>query len=384
MPVCDKNATFALPFCYSLKLEIMNTTKEVVRIRYKEVSGGRKSIYLDIYINGKRSYEFLRLYLLPDTTRANKEKNRETMRLANAVKAKRIVEVQNGRFGFSSKDDSLTLVSAFESMMQGKTKSIRIWKGALLQIKAFEGRKQTKIVNISVAWLNAFKTHLRTVKSKATGKALSKNTQNNYFAKVMAVLAKAESDGVMEKNPGRQVKGIGNAESERMFLTIDEVKLLSKTPCIRDDIKRAFLFSCLTGLRRSDVSQLEWSDVDDTESGCMIVFRQQKTKELEYMYISEQARQLMGERGSGKVFSLLVVSNTNNVLEKWVKSAGIDKHITFHCARHTFATMMLTLGTDIYTTSKLLGHRSVSTTQIYARIVDEKKREAVDRIPDIL
>lgn len=134
------------------------------------------------------------------------------------------------------------------------------------------------------------------------------------------------------------------------------------------------------------ILKLRWADVEDSDNGCLLRFRQQKTKEQEYMYISEQARQLLGERNEkgGELFRLPTGWHTNNVINQWVKDAGIDKHITFHCARHTFATMMLTLGTDLYTTSKLLGHRSISTTQIYARIVDEKKREAVERIPDIL
>lgn len=369
----------------------MKNDKEVVRLRQKAVSEGRKSLYLDIYVKGTRRYEFLRLYLLPDTSRANKEKNRETMRLANAVKAKRIVEIQNGRFGFSQLGDDITLFTAFEKMLEDRKKngspgSIRIWKGALLQIRAFERRKNLLLTEITSTWLNSLKTHLRSVKSDVTGKALSKNTQNAYFAKVVSVLNKAERDGLITNNPAKAVKSVGNEESERMWLTIDEVRTLSQTPCSNASVRRAFLFSCLTGLRRSDVLKLRWADVEDSESGCLLRFRQQKTKEQEYMYISEQARQLLGERNEkgGELFRLPTGWHTNNVISQWVKDAGIDKHITFHCARHTFATMMLTLGTDLYTTSKLLGHRSISTTQIYARIVDEKKREAVERIPDIL
>ena len=390
--VCGENVTFVSLFCYSLNTHTkMKNDKEVVRLRQKAVSEGRKSLYLDIYVKGTRRYEFLRLYLLPDTSRANKEKNRETMRLANAVKAKRIVEIQNGRFGFSQSGGDITLFTAFEKMLEERKKngspgSIRIWKGALLQIKAFERRKNILLTEITPTWLNALKTHLKSVKSGVTGKTLSKNTQNAYFAKVVSVLNKAERDGLITNNPAKAVKSVGNEESERMWLTIDEVRKLSQTPCSNASVRRAFLFSCLTGLRRSDVLKLRWADVEDSESGCLLRFRQQKTKEQEYMYISEQARQLLGERNEkgGELFRLPTGWHTNNVISQWVKDAGIDKHITFHCARHTFATMMLTLGTDLYTTSKLLGHRSISTTQIYARIVDKKKREAVERIPDIL
>ena len=118
-----------------------------------------------------------------------------------------------------------------------------------------------------------------------------------------------------------------------------------------------------------------------------IIFRQKKTKEIEYLDISPQARLLMGERKGclDKVFTKFQCdSRTNKSIQKWVESVGIDKKITFHCARHTFAVMMLTIGVDIYTTSKLLGHRELSTTQIYAKIVDKKKQEAVTKIPIVI
>ena len=68
------------------------------------------------------------------------------------------------------------------------------------------------------------------------------------------------------------------------------------------------------------------------------------------------------------------------VVKDWAKAAGIEKYVTFHTARHSFATMMLTLGADIYTTSKLLGHSKIQTTEIYAKIIDKKKDEAMGLI----
>ena len=367
----------------------MKTNKEPVRIRYKLISGGRKSIYLDIYANGVRRYEFLKLYLLPDT-RANKQKNDETMRLANAVKAKRVVELQNGRFGFESTAPKISFFTYFQKVMQDRCKkneksSERIWKGALMQIRRFERRKAITLAEITPTWLSAFKTHLKAVISEVTGEHLSRNTQSAYYSKLVAVLNSAEREELININPVRKVVNVRKEQTERTFLTIDEVRKLSQTSCENNAVRKAFLFSCLTGLRRSDVEKLKWSDVDDTDNGCMIVFRQKKTKELEYMFISAQARKLMGERGADNavIFPLPALSNVNKHLSRWAKDAGIKKHITFHCARHTFATMMLTLGNDIYTTSKLLGHRSIMTTQIYAKIVDEKKKKAVESIPDI-
>ena len=84
------------------------------------------------------------------------------------------------------------------------------------------------------------------------------------------------------------------------------------------------------------------------------------------------------------IFKLPTSDATINYhIKKWVKNGHIDKAISFHCSRHTFATMMLTLGADLYTTSKLLGHANVTTTQIYSKIIDKKKTEAVSLVDEL-
>jgi integrase len=172
-----------------------------------------------------------------------------------------------------------------------------------------------------------------------------------------------------------------------MYLTIDEVKLLAATDCDYPAVKTAFLFSCLTGLRRSDILNLRWGDVHQQGEFTRIIFRQKKTSGQEYLDISPQAVELMGERktASEHVFAWFMTPDaTNHALAVWCAKAGINKKISFHCGRHTFAVMMLDLGTDIYTTSKLLGHRDLSTTQIYAKVLDKNKQQAVANIPRLI
>jgi Site-specific recombinase XerD len=118
-----------------------------------------------------------------------------------------------------------------------------------------------------------------------------------------------------------------------------------------------------------------------------LVIRQQKTKEVEYVYLTEKALELLGEPGKRNeyIFSIRRYDATiNRIIGNWVKQAGITKKITFHSARHTFAVIQLTLGTDIYTVSKLLGHKKLETTQIYAKIIDQKKREAIEKMSVVL
>jgi integrase len=125
-------------------------------------------------------------------------------------------------------------------------------------------------------------------------------------------------------------------------------------------LKKAAIFSALTGLRFSDIQTLTWGNLHYSKAeGYHIQFRQQKTQGAEILPIPEEAVQLFGERGnsSAKVFADLKYSAYHNMLLRdWLKAAGINKYITFHCFRHTYATLQLSLCTDIYTVSKMLGH----------------------------
>ena len=112
-----------------------------------------------------------------------------------------------------------------------------------------------------------------------------------------------------------------------------------------------------------------------------MIKRMQKTQRIITYSLSKEAVSWLPERTGELVFDKLVCApNLNAQIKKWAELCGITKNVSFHTARHTFATMMLTLGADIYTTSKLLGHSRISTTEIYAKIIDKKKDEAVGLI----
>nr|WP_262494703.1 site-specific integrase [Flavobacterium davisii] len=192
---------------------------------------------------------------------------------------------------------------------------------------------------------------------------------------------------MIAENPINRVKGIKEKESNRQYLTLDELQKLVKTDCDYPIMKDAFIFSSLTGLRFSDIKLLKWKNITyDSQNGYIIKFTQQKTKGVENLPISEQAIRIIGERKHDDefVFSNLIYSAYHNkILHRWIEKAGIDKHITFHCGRHSFATLQLTMNTDIYTVSKLLGHRHLKTTEIYAKVIDKKKINAVANMPDL-
>jgi len=147
-------------------------------------------------------------------------------------------------------------------------------------------------------------------------------------------------------------------------------------------VKRAGLFSALTGLRYCDIEHLKWCDIQGTSGNCYLLYKQNKTGKAEYYPVSDDTLSLLGLRGEDdvKIFEGLRYDLVVKYLPEWLKNAGIKKHFTFHGFRHTFATLQLTSGTDIYTVSKLLGHKDVKTTEVYVRIVDELTKEASEKI----
>lgn len=385
---------FVVILLLEIDIYIMTTSKskDPIKLRQRKTKSGLTSLYLDIYMNGRRQYEYLKLYLIPEKSRSDKEKNRDILRLAEDVRAKRLVELRNNEFGFTQKQNGIALFYPFLDKIISTKKSKGMYISVRMHSKVYDNRENLRFRDITQDWVRGFKRYLENDaedlrKSDGSRTKLLKNTQSRLFSLFKSVLKEADRDGIIQKDPSKNVCGISSSETKRMYLTIEEIKLLIGTECDSEDVKKAFLFSCLTGLRYSDVKRLTWGDVQKQGEFTRLVFRQKKTNGQEYLDISHQASYLMGERKGAfdKVFNLTICRRAvNERIKKWVDRAEINKHISFHCARHTFAVMMLDLDTNIYVVSKLLGHRSVATTQIYAKVLDRGKQEAISRIPNIL
>jgi len=258
------------------------------------------------------------------------------------------------------------------------------WVSAFRYLETFTNGN-LKFADINEKFCNDFKEYLQTVRSNKSDKAtLSQNSTLSYFNKLKAALKQAYKDGYLQSDLNARIKPIKPAETQRNYLTLEELNRLVKTDCVNPLLKRAALFSALTGKRFCDIQKLVWGEIEYVEGqGYFIHFIQQKTKGVEVLPISEQAFSLLGERKepTDKVFEGLTYSAYHNKhLYQWIGAAGITKEITFHCFRHTYATLQLSNGTDIYTVSKMLGHRELKTTQIYAKVIDKTKREAADKI----
>lgn len=260
------------------------------------------------------------------------------------------------------------------------------WKRVGELLKIYSGGRPIPFKSVTVKLLEDIKMFLLRAPLGGHKKGtVSRNTASTYFAIVKAGVRQAFIDEYLTVDVSAKVKGIPSEDKLRASLTLEEVKRLAATPCESDVLRRASFFSILTGLRHIDIKNLKWKQITQTSNGSWrIDISQIKTKVGAYLPISDQALAMCGTRPEDE--ELLVFAGLQNAawiskpLKKWIEAAGIKKHITFHCFRHSYATLQLELGTDIYTIKSMLGHTNVKTTQIYSHIVDSAKEKAANTI----
>lgn len=366
-----------------------------VHVRTKKISNGRQSVYLDIYKDGERVKEFLGLYLIPENTRADKLVNKETLKLAEEVKAKRIVDIQNDKFQLHDKEASKTILTEWLEEQRkfykahGNNNYSKTIHNLIIHLNKFA--PNTQLRGVKPSFLRKFLDYLTSDGANKYGGKLSNETVYTYFTVLSILMNKAVRLDMIPSNPFHKLSQAEKPQrrtKKKEYLTLEEVKKLADTPCDDWRVKHAFLFCCFTGLRYIDVSRLKWKHIVKlSENEYQIEVIQQKTKEPVYVPLSENARKWLPEQGiNGKenyVFQFRDRSIIYDYLDKWAKAAGVEKHVTFHMSRHTCATLLLYYGADLYTVSKILGHTSIKSTQIYAKVADEMKRKAVDNIPAI-
>lgn len=367
----------------------------LVHIRTRNISGGKEAIYLDMVQDGVRVRESLGLFLVPEKNRADKAINRATMRMAEEVRAKRIVDLQNGKLELLDKEAGKKVLTEWLEEQRvfykshGNNNYSKTIHNLIVHLNKFA--PNTQLRGVKPSFLRKFLDYLTSDGTNKYGGRLSNETVYTYFTVLSILMNKAVRLDMIPSNPFHKLSQAEKPQrrtKKKEYLTLEEVKKLADTPCDDWRVKHAFLFCCFTGLRYVDVSRLKWKHIVKlSENEYQIEVTQQKTKEPVYVPLSENARKWLPEQGiNGRenyVFQFRDRSIIYDYLDKWAKAAGIEKHVTFHMSRHTCATLLLYYGADLYTVSKILGHTSIKSTQIYAKVADEMKRKAVDNIPKI-
>ncbi|WP_272149740.1 tyrosine-type recombinase/integrase [Tenacibaculum aiptasiae] len=415
-----------------------------VKLRDKRISKGRKSLYLDFYppiphpkTGESTRREFFGIYIYLDkkeqkqdikdlkekidlqkkkgeNTDSNQKKLNEYLEYFKTFKglssSTKIENAQNIKIAEGIKQKRQNILNKPEIYNDFEKEQLRVkelgkgcfveyvrklankkydsnrsnWNSALKFLETYTNGT-IKFSELNVPFFEGFKDYLKTTNSLKNKKSkLSNNSASSYFNKIKIALKQAQIEDIVLKDLNSKIKPIKEEETTREFLYIDEINKLKETPFENNLLRVASFFSILTGMAFKEIQNLTWGDISfNEERGHLILTKRSKTKRNNYLPISNEAYNLLGKSKEPhlRVFENLKYSAYENKgLQKWVTRAGINKKITFHCFRHTFATTQLFKGTDLYTVSKLLGHKNIQTTQIYAKIVDETKREAVNRV----
>lgn len=366
------------------------TKKNNVILREKALSSGNISLYLDIYRDGTRSYEFLKLYVNAKArTPIEREANREVLELAEKIRTQKESDLNHQTHGqVSPSNKKINLLDFFEAYYNKYTKKdIRMIRGAIDRFKDFLKldypiyQNNIKPDQLTKDIVKEFVEYLES-KSKGEG-------ARGYFQRFKKIISNAEEKGVISKNPCKGIIcKVDDSALTKDVLSMDEIKQLISTKYDgqNPETRRAFIFCLYAGLRFCDVIELKYKDVD--YSNRTLKFEQAKTKGKSStswvtLPLNDGLLSLIGDKPPKDELIFKLPSHTMclKALSRWVARAGIDKHITWHCARHSFAVNILNNGANIKTVASLLGHSGLKHTEKYTRAVDDLKEKAINSLP---
>jgi integrase len=350
----------------------------------RELKKNRTSLLLDVTANGTRTQETLKMYLVTKPkTQEEKDQNKEIWNKAELIRVRRLNSLLDNKYDINNTSKSkLLMLDYFNHLVKAykRSKTAMIWHSAVIILTEYLNGEEKLLKDIKEIDVEKIKSYFLNDYVKKDGSKLSSNSAATYFSKIKAGLNQAYRDKLINYKISDNVKSISKKNSNRKYLTIDELQKLKNTDCANTLLKTAFLFSAITGLRWSDITKLTWGNIKrSSDRGHFISFVQQKTDSEEWLPINEHAIRLIGDREDDnvRIFKGLTYSpHFKTILAKWLKSAEINKVITFHCARHSYATALVTKDVNMSTISKMLGHKDIRTTQIYAKVVDKSKIDA--------
>jgi len=355
-----------------------------VSLRTRKQSKGSIKYFLDISHNGKRYYDFLDIKIFPTDS---KQIKLDKKNLAELIRSNREIELLTETSAYVPKHlKDVDFFDFAEGYIKNyKKKDVRMIQASLNYFKEYVNDKNLTILQITSSVMYGYKDYL-------TGECgLTGETPHNYFTRFKKILKSAELKGLLIKNPTKDIKfrkTIGDSVLKKQILTTDELQTLAKTKCGNEETKRAFLFACYTGLGLAEIKLLTWKNVVNGK----LYTNREKTKQKVEIKLKEGVLKLIGEKQAKSVhiFNLknekgvsLSTNAINKCIKNWVDRADIEKHITFYCARHTFATQLLQYGANLKTVADAMGHTSTKSTIKYLNYIENLKDEAIDNLPDI-
>lgn len=357
-----------------------------ITLREKVLKDNSKSYYLDIYINGKRTYEFLNIRVHPQDSQVLKK---EKITAANLLRSQREIEIISSNTNYIPRHKRrVNFLSFYASYIEAYQKrdhrmirhSFNKFLDFLRYKKLLNKQLILQVENVTPSLCEDFRDYLI---SDLAG--LSGETPQNYFHRFKKVLKYATKEGLFYKNPAEGVvfkKSDLKSNLRKQILTAEELVLLSRTTCGNEELKRAFLFACHTGLGFAEIKKLKGSNIKNDR----LIITRQKTNVVVNIKLSKSALALLGikKKNEELIFDLNISETAvNKNLNRWMQKAKIDKHITFYCARHSYAVLLLKNGANLKSVSEAMGQTSTTHTIKYLNFVDSLKDEATSNLPDI-
>lgn len=347
-----------------------------IKTRFKDLANGYQTAFFDIHSKGKRKFDTVdfkwKRYPKTEEERKDKESKLKVVKLLASRKEMEWLKYEHELL--PEYDIDMNFFEYMDSFIANhKVKEIKKFYAVRKKFATFIGKDNIPCKAINESLLRKF---VKFLESQLKGESPS-----NYFAKLKQVIKSAKHDHHFRENPAENIQVKKNQYLHKEVLNFDEIRILSNTPLNNNEVKKAFLFSCLTGLRFCDVKVLEWKSIHSDK----IKIVQEKTKIPLSIPISQDAIDLLPkEKNKGElVFDLPSHTACQKWLKRWMVTAGIDKHISWHCGRHSYGTNLISYGVDVSIASKLLGHTSLANTQRYVSVNDAMKAKAISKFPSI-
>lgn len=399
---------------YTNMAKLVAKTKENPKLQQSTLSDGRISLYLEYYLGrteefdektGKvkihhhRKKESLNLYLFaPAKTAAERQMNKETLELATEIRLEKEQKLKADKTGKRLKSSlkKVNFLDYFQKYIDNYTKKdIRMMEASLKRFKDFlelEYPHFAIIIKPEQMTREMMLAFVRYLEERSYGEGA-----RGYFQRFKKVIKYAVEHDVITKNPcAGIVCKIDEQVLKKDVLSMEEIKALMTTHYQHEnpEIRKAFLFCLYTGIRFCDVVELRYKNVD--YSNRLLSFEQAKTKGHSsnsgvfiplndglLSLIGEQPKDEQGKLVNDYIFKLPSHTMCLKALRRWTARAGITKHITWHCARHSFAVNILNNGANIKTVASLLGHSGLKHTEKYTRAVDSLKEAAINSLPEL-
>jgi len=356
-----------------------------VFIREKLLANGTASLLLDYIEHGQRRKQTLKIYVNPKDAKSRNFIQRnaydEAYKQANILKLALELRLTTNEHDLPvTYDKTLSFIDYFDKLAATRTGN---WRSVAYQIRAFTKGRLT-FGQITEEWISRFQDYL--------GARIQASTTRMYMCIFTTSLNLAVREKLLEFNPSKSVRKVRVPEKDPKFLTKEQIEvLLANRVGVPDWVVDMFMFSCYTGLRYSDVESLCWSDLKTSSKtqerlGRLTIIKPQiKTKGLIRVPVCPQAATILQRYGLNSkakvealVFSPKSSSQTKRYIERWRKQSGI--FFTYHSSRHSFGTALQIAEVDIHTTSKLLGHKTLAMTMRYARVTDNSRDIAIDKL----